>query len=500
MYKTILFTILVVGQQLFPQDDFTIIGLPDTQFYVSSLNGGTPSMFEDQTRWIVENKDDSNIVYVAHLGDCVEHADSVLEWQYADTLMSYIEDPVTTNLTYGIPYGIAVGNHDTFPLGDPDATQNYNVYFGESRFSGRNYYGGHYGTDNDNHYDLFSVNEMDFIVIYIEYNQNQLASDPEIIWAKNLLQTYLYRRAIIVSHFIINAGNPATFGDQGQVLYDAFKTYSNVFLMLCGHRFNEGRRTEVFNGDTIHIIMSNYQALFDGGHGLMRIMKFSPSAGTISVLTFSPTTGNQRTGASSRFTLNYYVSILPVELAFFTGSLNGKNIELRWRTETELNNYGFIIERSEENSDWLVRGFVEGNGSASLPNDYTFNDSEIYESGNYNYRLKQIDYDGSFEYSDVVTVTVGVPVLYSLSQNYPNPFNPETRIDYTIPQRQNVSLRVYNMLGEMVKELVNEVKPAGTYSIIFNTSSPEDGIPSGVYVYRLQTDNYSANEKMTLLK
>jgi len=187
---------------------------------------------------------------------------------------------------------------------------------------------------------------------------------------------------------------------------------------------------------------------------------------------------------------------LPVELAFFVGTLKGNNVELRWRTETEVNNYGFYIERAAENADWLALGFVEGHGNSNSPKQYTFIDSDIFESGNYYYRLKQTDNDGTFEYSDVVTVTVGVPVLFALSQNYPNPFNPETRIDYTLPSQQNVSLRVYNMLGELVQELVNEVKPAGTYTVAFDGSD----FPSGIYVYIIQTEGFSENKKMTLLK
>ena len=187
---------------------------------------------------------------------------------------------------------------------------------------------------------------------------------------------------------------------------------------------------------------------------------------------------------------------LPVELAYFTAALNDYEIKLRWRTETEINNYGFYIERTEENSDWLVLGFVEGHGNTNSPKHYSFVDSDIYESADYYYRLKQIDNDGTFEYSDVVNVTVGVPVLFALSQNYPNPFNPHTRIDYTLPEQQNVSLIVYSILGELVKELVNEVKPAGTYTVTFDASK----LPSGVYFYRLQTENFSANRKMTVLK
>jgi hypothetical protein len=189
-------------------------------------------------------------------------------------------------------------------------------------------------------------------------------------------------------------------------------------------------------------------------------------------------------------------TLLPVELAYFVGNLNGNNIELRWRTETEVNNYGFDIERAKENADWLTIGFVEGNGNSNSPRQYSFIDSDIGLSGNYHYRLKQIDNGGTYEYSDVVSIEVGVPNNFYLSQNYPNPFNPETRIDFTLPEKQLVSLRIYNTLGELVGELVNEEKEAGNYSVTFDASK----LPSGVYIYRLQTTSFAANNKMTLMK
>ncbi|MGB5849452.1 MAG: T9SS type A sorting domain-containing protein, partial [Ignavibacteriaceae bacterium] len=121
-------------------------------------------------------------------------------------------------------------------------------------------------------------------------------------------------------------------------------------------------------------------------------------------------------------------------------------------------------------------------------------------SGTYNYRLKQIDNDGTYEYSDVVSIEVGVPNNFYLSQNYPNPFNPETRIDFTLPEKQLVSLRVYNTLGELVMELVNEEREAGSYSVIFDASSTNGGLPSGVYIYRLQASEFAENKMMILIK
>ena len=187
---------------------------------------------------------------------------------------------------------------------------------------------------------------------------------------------------------------------------------------------------------------------------------------------------------------------LPVELSLFTGSSNGNNIQLHWKTETEVNNYGFEIERSDENSDWVVINFVKGSGNSNSPKNYLYNDVSVSQSGTYYYRLKQIDNDGKYEYSKVVAVGVGTPDQYDLSQNYPNPFNPETKINFSLPVKQYVSLKVYNALGELVKELVNEFREAGSYSVTFDGSD----LSSGVYIYRLETEDFVMNKKMTLLK
>jgi hypothetical protein len=193
---------------------------------------------------------------------------------------------------------------------------------------------------------------------------------------------------------------------------------------------------------------------------------------------------------------NFADDPLPVELSLFTATLNGNNVELRWRTETEVNNYGFDIERSRKDDQWEPIAFVEGFGNSNSPRDYSFVDSQLSESGEYKYRLKQLDNDGTFDYSQVISVYVGIPDHYSLSQNYPNPFNPATRIDFTLPEKQKVVLRIYNMLGELVREIINKEKDAGHYSIQFNSV----GLASGVYIYRLETSAYVASRKMILLK
>lgn len=197
-----------------------------------------------------------------------------------------------------------------------------------------------------------------------------------------------------------------------------------------------------------------------------------------------------------RGVIGSYNSPTPVELSYFAGTINGNHVELHWGTETEVNNYGFEIERSTNNSDWLRVGFVKGHGNTNSPKQYSFFDSEHDLAGNYYYRLKQIDNDGTIEYSNIVIVEIGVPDNFNLSQNYPNPFNPETRIDFSLPQKQMVKLSVYNTLGEQMAELLNEEMDAGSYTIKFDASS----LPSGIYIYRLLTQNYILNKKMTLLK
>jgi hypothetical protein len=293
--------------------DFTVVALPDTQYYsCGSPCSSNPAIFTAQTQWIVSNKDAINIVYVAHEGDCVEHGNNGgdnTEWINADASMSLLEDSMTTGLADGIPYSITVGNHDQTPNGDPDgsppesSTTSYNQFFGVARFSGRGYYGGHYGSNNDNHFELFSAGGMDFIVVNLEYDTSPDAA--VLSWADNLLQTYSKRRAIVVSHWIINTGNPGSFGTQGQAIYDALKGNPNLFLMLCGHVPGEGRRQDTFNGNTVNSLLADYQSRTNGGNGWLRILKFSPANNTIEVKTYSPWLDQFETDADSQFTLTY---------------------------------------------------------------------------------------------------------------------------------------------------------------------------------------------------
>jgi hypothetical protein len=205
--------------------DFTLIGLPDTQFYSQTY----PNVFTAQTDWVATNRVGMNIKYLAQLGDCVQNGDNGgndVEWKNATNAMYRLENPLTTLLAQGIPYGIAVGNHDQGPNGNGDplgTTTFYNQYFGVSHFQPYSYYGGNYGANNDNHYDLFSASGMDFIVIYFEYDTTMNGGSAVLAWANGLLQTHGNRRGIIVSHWIMNNGTGGSFSAQGQAIYDALK-------------------------------------------------------------------------------------------------------------------------------------------------------------------------------------------------------------------------------------------------------------------------------------
>ena len=186
---------------------------------------------------------------------------------------------------------------------------------------------------------------------------------------------------------------------------------------------------------------------------------------------------------------------IPVELKSFTASNNLNSVHLNWTTVTETNNSGFEIERKSETSGWTKIAFIPGYGTSTETHSYIYEDNDL-DAGRYSYRLRQINLDGTFVYSDQVNVEVNVPDEFALEQNYPNPFNPSTVISFTIPQTSNVKLSVYNMLGEEVAVLINEMKDAGSYDLEFNASY----LTSGMYLYKLEANSFNITKKMMLVK
>ena len=202
--------------------------------------------------------------------------------------------------------------------------------------------------------------------------------------------------------------------------------------------------------------------------------------------------------------LKTHSTIVPVELTSFTALLVNQKVMLNWTTATELNNHGFEIQRRFEKTDWATIAFKSGNGTTTEVTNYTFEDNiSEYKQSKLFYRLKQIDFNGDYSFSDVVEVSIN-PTVFSLEQNYPNPFNPITTIQYAISSRQFVSLKVYNVLGIEVAALVDEYQDGGEYKITFDASS----LASGVYLYKLQAgdpssssgQNFVSSKKMIILK
>jgi hypothetical protein len=195
-----------------------------------------------------------------------------------------------------------------------------------------------------------------------------------------------------------------------------------------------------------------------------------------------------------------FPGFVPVELTSFAASVTGTNVNLSWITASELNNQGFQVERSTDSNQWEQIGFVEGKGTSTDMNYYSYTDSKLNE-GTYYYRLKQVDFDGTFEYSSVVEATVTIPKTFSLEQNYPNPFNPSTKISFSLASDSKVTMKIFNVLGQEIVTLIDGNLAAGEHEINFNASS----LNSGVYLYQINAEGsngqrFSSVKKMILSK
>ena len=195
-----------------------------------------------------------------------------------------------------------------------------------------------------------------------------------------------------------------------------------------------------------------------------------------------------------------YTTPLPVELTSFSANVVNGKMMITWETATEINNSGFSIERSSDNKKFYEIDFIKGKGTSSEKSLYNYNDKSAL-SGKYYYRLKQIDFDGSYQYSKSVEIDMGLPKNYSLDQNYPNPFNPSTIIRFALPTNAKVNIKLYNTLGQEVATILNNEFDAGIHETTFNASN----LSSGVYFYRLEArgldgSNYISTKRMILMK
>jgi subtilisin family serine protease len=190
---------------------------------------------------------------------------------------------------------------------------------------------------------------------------------------------------------------------------------------------------------------------------------------------------------------------VPVELSSFNANALNNKAVLAWLTVTETNNSGFYVERKKDNSGWASISFIPGAGTTTELKGYTYTDENL-PSGNYVYRLKQVDFDGTFSYSHEIEVEISLPEIFILSQNYPNPFNPSTTIEFSLPVAADITINIYNALGEQVTQLLKENREAGYHKLNFDASY----LPSGAYLYQIvanyQGGYFSNTKKMILLK
>ena len=210
----------------------------------------------------------------------------------------------------------------------------------------------------------------------------------------------------------------------------------------------------------------------------------------------------------STYALTDVTSPLPVSITYFNAALTARDVRLSWATAWEINNKGFEVQRrsaAKDNSftEWQTLGFVSGNGTTNNESDYNYTDSKLI-TGTYQYRLKQVDFNGNFEYftlNSPSSVVIGTPAVFDVFQNYPNPSNPNTKIDYQIPFSGKISLKVYDISGKEVSTIIDKSMDAGYYTSSFDGTN----LASGVYFYRLIASsadgrNFTKTMKMILVK
>jgi hypothetical protein len=444
--------------------DFSIVVLPDAQFYTAAANGGTPQMFEAQTRWIATHLDSLHIAYVAQLGDIVDNGDSdSQQWANAADAMRILEDTTLTHRPNGVPYGVAVGNHDQTPNGNPAGTTDYyNAFFGYAHFAGRAWYGGHFGDNSDSHFELFSAGGLDLIAIHVEYGMT--ANGTVLHWADSLLKAYPSRYGIVVSHNLIGTGLQASWQNGNQALYGGLKSNPNLFLMLCGHEHGAGRRLDVFEGDTVHTVLADYQNDPHGGNGWLRVMEISPSTGQIRVRTFSPVLDSLRTDGGNQFTLQRSFAAPFQLLGTVTGVASGGTAQLTWSGLAAFAPY-----------DWYA--------TASDALATTAGASARFSTG-----------------SSTAVGDGGAPAQLALAPARPNPFAGATRLDYSLPATGPVQLAVYDIGGRRVASLVDGVQTAGPHSTRWEARSTTGGaLPPGAYFARLRFAGREEVRKIVLL-
>lgn len=321
----VIFSCLATAQT--PSDQFTIIALPDTQFYSSTY----PQIFAAQTQWIADHVADQNIKLVVGLGDIVDGGGSLTQWQNADAAVRLLDGRV--------PYMMAIGNHDydqNNPAGRTASTQNFNAFFGPARYAAAAWYVGSFPAgSNENFYGVVNVNGTNYLILVLEFAPR----DAALNWAAGILNANPDKQIIVVTHMFTYADNTrisqcdsnsaASFGvgqdNNGEdVWWKLVRKYPNIHLVLSGHVVQgdgTGRRMDIgAGGNLVNEILSDYQSAPLGGGGYLRIMKISPSLNRVNVTTYSPYLDAFLTDDHNQFTVPYRNPGISTAL----GTLSGK--------------------------------------------------------------------------------------------------------------------------------------------------------------------------------
>lgn len=312
-YKIIILLLILLGLNIVPQlvsasnlnnndleEKFSIIVLPDTQYYSAYY----PWIFENQTRWIIENIESLNIVFVTHLGDLVDHWQNEEEWKYANLSMSILDEK--------IPYGVLPGNHDGADFGGN--LTNYNKYFGINRYIKETWFGGAYNNTNTNNYQLFFAEENEFLIFHLQYNP----LDEVLFWAGSVIDEYPNRKVIVSTHDYVDGYDSNSRTKNGENIWNKliYPHSDQIFLVISGHWENEIRITSLANDNYIHQLLSDYQDRSNGGNGWLRIIEFYPKKDEIKIKTYSPYLNRFETDSNSEFMLDdqitYYNIFFPL--------------------------------------------------------------------------------------------------------------------------------------------------------------------------------------------
>jgi parallel beta-helix repeat protein len=288
-------------------DNFTIIVLPDTQGYVKYY----PWLLDNQTQWIVDNKEKLNIAFATQLGDLVDNYDNQTQWINANQSLSILDG--------NVPWGVLPGNHD---MHDGNLTY-YNQYFGYDRFSKEAWYGGAYSVgDNVNSYQLFSAGGADYLILQLQYNP----SDDVLYWASNIIDQHPERKVIVATHdYLMGFLKANQRSDVGEHIWHSLvKPHADqVFLVLCGHAGSEELVTDKVDGYVVYQMLADFQNETNVKSGWLRILQFSPNQNKIFVKTYSPLLNQYKNDSASQFTIDYKtVKALPERIGGTTNENN----------------------------------------------------------------------------------------------------------------------------------------------------------------------------------